>query len=288
MLQCQHRDYWRPTLKTLRSQHLVRSRHPHTGNRRYMWGVFTKMSRGERITQASVREHTDTDTQWCSCRLQVYSLTSIALHGSHLFKHFPIHQDLCMSVHLSTDPYISQVGQRAKDANKVKTDGESGTGVREETSAERLADFSFVCAQSCLRVKTTHNPRLLLTLVPHIRWNRTIQTTSTQVLTAQTFPELSVQSWAKNTTRRGDEISCDHYSQTNTAQHLLWNCLQLCKLFILLLFPPFCDPIPVVSYLLLLKQNSALAKSPSLLNSFHMIHEIPQEHRSFEKSQLIF
>lgn len=108
------------------------------------------------------------------------------------------------------------------------------------------------------------------------------------VLTAQTFPELSVQSWAKNTTRRGDEISCDHYSQTNTAQHLLWNCLQLCKLFILLLFPPFCDPIPVVSYLLLLKQNAAPAKSPSLLNSFHIIHKIPQEHRSFEKSQLIF
>lgn len=208
------------------------------------------MSRGERNTQVSVWEHTDTDIQWCSCRLRVYSLASIALHGSHLFKHFLIHQDRCMSVHLSTDSYISQVGQRAKDANKVKTDGESGTGVREETSAEQLADF-IVCARSCLRMKTKHNPRLLLTLVPHICWNRTIQTTSTQVLTAQTFPELSVQSWAKNTTRRGDEISCDHYSQTNTAQHLLRNCLQLCKLFILLLFPPFCDPIPVGSYLLL-------------------------------------
>lgn len=112
-----------------------------------MWDVFTEMSRGERNTQASVREHTDTDIQWCSCRLQVCTLTSIALHGSHLLKHFQIHQDLCMSTHLSTDPYISQAGPRAKDANKVKTDGESGTGVRVETGCWAIGWFLFsACA----------------------------------------------------------------------------------------------------------------------------------------------
>lgn len=278
MLQCQHRDYWWPTLKTLRSQHLVRSRHPHTGNRRYMWGVFTEMSRGERNTQTVMLMQTTSllanihRTAWIPS-VQALSDPPGSLYvGS--FEHWPI--------------YLASGAKckRCKQGENWWRVRKRGQG-RDECRA--IGWFLFrVCARSRLCMKTKHNPRLLLTPVPHIRWNRTIQTTSTQVLTAQTFPELSVQSWAKNTTRRGDEISCDHYSQTNTAQHRLGNCLQLCKLFILLLFPPFCDPISVVSSLLLLKQNAAPAKSPSLLNSFRMIHKIPQEHRSFEKSQLIF
>lgn len=272
MLQCQHRDYWWPTLKTLRSQHLVRSRHPYTGNRRYMWGVFTEMSRGERNTQT----------------VMLMQTTSL-LANIHRTAWIP-------SVQALSDPpgslYVCSFSkwgkvQKMQTRWKLMASQEAGSGKRRVPS-DWLISLSCVCARSCLCMKTKHNPRLLLTPVPHIRWNRTIQTTSTQVLTAQTSPELSVQSWAKNTTRRGDEISCDHYSQTNTAQHRLGNCLQLCKLFILLLFPPFCDPIPVVSSLLLLKQNAAPAKSPSLLNSFRMIHKIPQEHHSFEKSQLIF
>lgn len=109
--------------------------------------VFTKMSRGEHNTQASMQERTDTDIQWCSCRPQVCTLTSIAPHGFHQLKHLQIRQDLCMSIHLSTDPYISKAGQTAKDANKEKTDGESGTGVRVETGWWAIGWFLFsVCA----------------------------------------------------------------------------------------------------------------------------------------------
>lgn len=140
-----------------------------------------------------------------------------------------------------------------------------------------------------LRMKTKHNPCLLLTLVPHIRWNRTIQTTSTKVPTAQTFPELSVQSWAKNATRRGNEISCDFYSQTNTARHLFFLKLSTTLWgFHSVDISTVSWPNPSCIFLLLLNQNSGTAKSPSLLNSFHMIHQIPQEQRSFEKSRLIF
>lgn len=135
--------------KTLRSQHLVHSRHPHTGNRRYMWDVcvYWTVQGWTQHTGQYVREHTDTDIQWCSRRPQACTLTSIALHGFHLLKHLQIRQDLSMSIHLSIDPYISQAGQRAKDANKEKTDGESGTGVRVETGWWAIGWFLFsACA----------------------------------------------------------------------------------------------------------------------------------------------
>lgn len=116
--------------KTLRSQHLVHSHHPHRQQEVYVRCVCLLKCLGTNITDRPVCESEQTNIQWRSCRPQVCTLTSIALHGFHLLKHLQIRQHLCMSIHLSTDPYTSQAGLRAKDAHKKKTDGESGTGVR--------------------------------------------------------------------------------------------------------------------------------------------------------------
>ena len=99
---------------------------------------------------------------------------------------------------------------------------ELGTGVRMETERRESGGFFFL--HVCVCEKTKHSVDLLTT-VRHTGWNGTIQTTSPRVSTAQTFPEPTAHSPAKNTAQRGNKTSWDHLYSLSTRLDAIHNSL---------------------------------------------------------------
>lgn len=146
---------------------------------------------------------------------------------------------------------------------------ELGAGVRTETEWRENGWFFFIHVCE----KTKHSV-VLLTTVRHTGWNGTIQTTSPRVSTAQTFPEPTAHSPAKNTAQRGNKTSWDHLYSLSTLLDAIHNSLYYSFFFSLL----FLRPIPSASLSFPLpclgKQNSTLANSHSFFNSFDVIKKI--------------